>query len=72
MQEKIKKFYLSDDGHYFAYSLAKEDSFVIENPLVSEIVNVSGPYHDYYQYLLYLKKIIALKDVPEHNANMDQ
>ncbi|CAG9315429.1 unnamed protein product [Blepharisma stoltei] len=72
VQDRVKKFCVSDDDRYMAYYLGNEDSFLIGNPLVSENVTVSGPYHDYYEYLLYLKKIMALKDIPEHNPMMDQ
>lgn len=51
--------------------LANGSCYAAENPLESSDVIISGPTTNYYQYLKYIKSIIAYTDIPEHNHEFD-
>lgn len=70
-KDKIKQLFVSPSGRYMAYTLAGDDCYVVANPLISNEMIVSGPTEGYYQYLLYLKSIMAKTDIPDHRQEMD-
>lgn len=67
----IIKLYVSPDDAYISFVLQSGECYAVGNPLNSKNMSVSGPTMDYYTYLRYLKSIINLIDIPEHDAAMN-